>query len=118
MILIPHSQQPIVEELPATTEMRAWMELVTNVVKNYSQEFRSIAANYTTNGSQFLRVTGACTITLNPSPNNGERVNIQPDGGFTVTIVGTINGATPTNITTAYEMVALTYITELGEWVR
>ena len=116
MSLLPHTVQPITSE-PASYEMRGWMESIDSKTSNNSLIYTAVSGDVTTTGSQFLRVTTACIITLNPSPQDGETIQIQPDGNFTVTISGSINGATPSYMYVAYDLLEVRYVQDLGEWV-
>ena len=116
MSLLPHTTQPITSE-PASYEMRAWMENVTTSFSNINFEYVFAVGDVTTLGSQFIRVGGPYTVTLNPDPVDGETVQIQPDGAYTVTIVGLINGVTPSYISAAYDFLEVRYVKDIGEWV-
>lgn len=77
----------------------------------------SISANRTTCGDEMIRATAACTITLNPTPDDGEIVKVQPDGNFKVTISGSINGGSQLIMNGAYDLAELQYSVEFSEWV-
>lgn len=112
---LPHLTQKITTLDSASYEMRSWMERVSSAL---NPVFSSISSStYTTSGNEFLRFTAACTVTLNASPENGEIVEFQPDGSFTITINGPINGGSSTSLSTAYDFLKLRYVVELGEWV-
>lgn len=116
--LIPHTSQPITNaDDTASYEMRGWMESISSSASNNSLTYTVVSGDITTTGSQFLRVTTACTVTLNPLPRDGETVQVQPDGNFTVTISGIINGVTPSYMHVAYDLLEIRYVQDLGEWV-
>lgn len=86
---------------------------------SYNKKFNelSISSDRTTSGDEFLRVTAACTITLNSSPDDGEIVKVQPDGNFKVIISGAINGDNEIIMFGAYDLAELQYSAEHSEWV-
>ena len=116
--LLPHISQPITDlDDTASYEMRGWMEGVDRSVGNNTLIYTTVSGPITTDGSMFIRVSAATTITLNPTPLDGERVQVQSDGFFTVTISGSINGGSSVMLTAAYDLLDLKYISELNEWV-
>ena len=116
MSLLPHTTQPITTE-PASYEMRGWMEGVSSSINNIALTYTAVSGNVTTTGSQFLRVNGPYIVTLNALPADGEQVDIQLGGNYTVQIVGMINGVAISYMHVAYDYLSLRYVADLGEWV-
>ena len=82
-----------------------------------SVNYYTVSGSHTTSGDEFLRVTSAATITLNPNPDDRESVAIQPSGNFRVTILGAINGGTSLVMSHEYDLCNLVFISDIGDWV-
>lgn len=87
-------------------------------VERVSERLLEITANYTTNGNQVLLLSpsSAITITLNATPRNGERVSLVKKTDPIVSIVGSINGTSPTDFLFAGDTVEVQFSSGLGEW--
>lgn len=72
---------------------------------------------FTTTGSQVIicNNTGALTITLNTLPDDGERLTIiRRDAS--VSLVGTLNGSTPTALPSKFDILDVYFTLSAGEW--
>lgn len=74
-------------------------------------------ANFTTTQDQIVicNNTSAITITLNATPDDGERVYIKRRSGA-VTVSGTIDGSSSLVIASKYDCPLLVYTDSSGEW--
>ena len=81
-------------------------------------EILAVSVDYTTTGDQVLICTNAVTITvtLNPSPADGEQVHIKRQNTGTVIISGMIDGATSITPISRYDSPHLIYTVDAGEW--
>jgi hypothetical protein len=78
----------------------------------------SASGSHTTSGNEFVRCTAATVVTLNPTPDNNESVYVQVfGGGFTVEILGDVNGSSSTFIYANTDCVNIVYLTEFNQWV-
>jgi len=71
--------------------------------------------DYTTVSNNLVRVTGACNITLNITPEIGEVSLIQPQGNYLVTVIGNINGDSSVTMNNAFDLMEVKYTA--GGWV-
>ena len=75
------------------------------------------ATTHTTAGNELIMCnnTAALTITLNTTPKDNEKITvIRRDG--TVSMVGTLNGSTPTSVPSKNDIIDVYYATSAGEW--
>ena len=90
------------------------------VIMPDGMELITIAAGdtaFTTTGNQLIicNNTGALTITLNTLPDDGEQITvIRRDAA--VSLVGTLNGSTPTSIPSKYDILDVYHTLAAGEW--
>lgn len=76
-----------------------------------------LATTVTTSGTEsWYNVTGASTITLNASPDDGDLVRVTLDGVNSVAMVGTINGQTDPNLLGDTNSFDLVYALTALEW--
>jgi len=76
-----------------------------------------ITADYTTSSNEIIICNNisAITITLNPTPKNGETLHIKRRDSL-ITVNGPIDGDTTKNITLKYDAPKLVYTADAGEW--
>ena len=77
----------------------------------------TITADYTSFGNEIIICANTLpiTITLNPSPLNGEQVHIKRTEEL-VTVNGDIDGDTSKNIVLKYDAPALVFTDTIAEW--
>ena len=77
-----------------------------------------ITSDHTTTNNEILvlKNTTPITITLNTNPSDGEFVEMLKETDPIVTIVGTINGTTPTDFIFAGDGIKIRYTRAAGEW--
>jgi len=77
-----------------------------------------VSGDYTTTGSQIVICTNTAsiTVTLNPSPDDGEEVHIKRQNTGTVTVSGDIDGDSSKDIIFRYDSPHLVYTVEADEW--
>lgn len=94
-------------------------KVVSHAVVDSNRFNVSVAADYTATGYEsVLIVTGAATITLNPTPDDGEQVSIKrATTAGNVVVSGTIDGASQYTIAENYECIDLIYIVSSDEWL-
>ena len=82
------------------------------------KEIVSISGNYTTTGDQIIICTNtsSITVTLNPTPQDGEEVHIKRQNTGTVVISGDIDGQTSITPTIRYDSPHLVYTIDADEW--
>lgn len=80
-------------------------------------EIINATADFTTTGNQVIICTNSAgiTITLNPNPDDGERVTIKRQNGG-VFVSGLIDGTTGKRIANRYSAPQLIYTLAAGEW--
>lgn len=92
---------------------------VSSGLSEFSQKKRivEVTANHTTKNSEVVicNNSAAITVTLNPSPNDGEQVSIKRRDA-SVTVSGAIDGGTILAIGMKYDAPTLLYTTSAGEW--
>lgn len=77
----------------------------------------SVSANYTTIGNDVIRVTAACTITLNPTPDDNEQVIVYQNAGYGAQVQ--VTDGTGTDILVADQIVvSYRYLIDIDQWVR
>lgn len=78
----------------------------------------SKSVNYTTAGNQIIICTNSSpiNITLNLTPDDFEEVHIKRQNS-SVSIIGTIDGSSPSAIPSKYDSVHLIYSSDAGEWL-
>ena len=100
-------------------DLKAVPDLLS-LLSGFTQQPRVIAitADYTTAGDEVVicNNTAAITVTLNPSPIDGEKVHIKRRDGQ-VTFVGPVDGAASKKIAQKYDAPTVIYSADAGEWV-
>jgi len=90
------------------------------ILSTKKSQFNVVAsANYATTGFEsVLVVTNAATVTLNTTPDDGEKISIKrATTAGNVTVSGTIDGASSYTMAENYECIDLIYIASSNEWL-
>ena len=120
----------LIDELEVSAEMQIVLDLVDRVEELENTDNSALIAGglevitiatgdtaFTTTGNQLIicNNTAALTITLNLTPDDGELVTvIRRDAA--ISIVGTLNGSTPTAIPSKNDILDIYNTIAAGEW--
>ena len=98
-------------------ELEIDMDLITPQI-DMGVEVISTSTDFTTTGDQVIICTNtlAVTITLNPTPDDGESVHIKRQNTGTVTVSGSVDGGTTLAIGGRYSAPHLIFTLAAGEW--
>ena len=98
-------------------ELEIDMDLITPHI-DMGVEVISTGTDFTTTGDQVIICTNtlAVTITLNPTPDDGESVHIKRQNTGTVTVSGSVDGGTTLAIGGRYSAPHLIFTLAAGEW--
>lgn len=78
---------------------------------------RLVSGNTATVGNELIVAVAGCTIALNTTPQDAERVIVQTTVRDPVTIVGPINEGTNLVLHVPFDTVDLEYVLDLSRWV-
>lgn len=95
--------------------------LISPVIQNNedSRPLSTQIADYTTIESEAVLVGASITISLNESPNNGERVSVKSSGDYDITVDGNgrnIDGESSAEISLSYDSREFVYYIDSNQW--
>ena len=90
----------------------------SNINLQDKTEILAISGDYTTTGDQIIICanTSSITVTLNPSPQDGEEVHVKRQNTGAVVISGDIDGQTSITPVIRYDSPHLVYTIDADEW--
>jgi len=100
-------------------ELETDIEMIPSQAETRELEIVSITASFTTTGDQIILCnnTSLITVTLNATPQDGERVRVKMrDSAVDVTSADNIDGVATISIVTKFDAPLFIYTDDSGEW--